>query len=245
MVLELSSAAPSRTCSSPVLPAGLLGGGAAALTLRCVHLGGCPTPRWVPGSVGAGYPVRPLFPDGPTPSQAHGVTRRNNTTGGSQLSSPGVSSRSNHRSSLSTLAWMLPGCRGALTCTALGRPGAGASSLSCVHLPPPPPVPGGSGLCPPAPWAPGPALLELRSRGAAPEGSRCSPLRLEPPPDPRLLPKAPPVRLQPFTMLGPRCAVRSPRGAPPLLVTLGDWRLPCLSLPAERFITREKFGADS
>ena len=63
------------------------------LTLTCVH-----------GSVGAAYPVRPLFPGSPTPSQAQGDTRRSNNTGGSQLSSSGVSSHSNYHS--------LPVCTG-------------------------------------------------------------------------------------------------------------------------------------
>ena len=39
LVLELSSTAWSRTCSSLVLPAGLLGEGSAVLILRCLCLG--------------------------------------------------------------------------------------------------------------------------------------------------------------------------------------------------------------
>ena len=37
------------------------------LTLKCVHLGEMLHPVLVHGSVGAVYPVRPLFPDGPAP----------------------------------------------------------------------------------------------------------------------------------------------------------------------------------
>ena len=99
------------------------------LMLRCVHLGELPCPLLVPGSVGAVDPLRPLSPGGP-PSQADGDTRRN--TGCSQLSSPGVSSPSNHRSSQSTLAWVLPGCGGA-DLHSLGA--SGGSSPSCA-LPP-------------------------------------------------------------------------------------------------------------
>ena len=65
------------------------------LILRCVHLGDLPCPLPLHVSVGAVYPVRPLFPGGPAPFQAHGDTRRNNHTASGQLSSPGVSSCSN------------------------------------------------------------------------------------------------------------------------------------------------------
>ena len=97
--LSFPGAAQSRTCSSPALPAGLLGEGPAVLILRCVHLGELLRPHRVPGSVGAVYPVRPLFLGGP-PLSGTGDTRRNNTAGGGQLSSPGVSSPSNYRSLL-------------------------------------------------------------------------------------------------------------------------------------------------
>ena len=61
---------------------------------------------------------------------------------------------------------------GALTCTARGHPAAGASSLSWAL--PASAYPGGSTgswAVSPAPWALGPALLDLRSQGrAAPSG---------------------------------------------------------------------------
>ena len=66
--------------------------------------GSCPSP---PGSVGAVNPVRPPYPGGPAPFQAQGDTRKNNTTGSGQLSSSGVSSRSNYPGSQSALARML------------------------------------------------------------------------------------------------------------------------------------------
>ena len=101
------------------------------LILRCVHLGELPSPQWVPGSVGAVYPVMPLFPGSPTLYQAQSDTRKNNHTDGGQLSSPEVSSRSYSCSSQSTLAWMLPEC-GVMTYTAQGCLGAGMFSLSCA-----------------------------------------------------------------------------------------------------------------
>ena len=105
------------------------GGGAAVLILRCVHLGALPRP--LPGArlVGAVYHLRSLFPGGPALFQAQGDTRRSNHTGGGQLSSPGVSSRSNYRSSQSALAWMLPGL-GELHSPLLGA-GLSGSCLSC------------------------------------------------------------------------------------------------------------------
>ena len=166
--------------------------------------GSCPTPCQVYGSVGAVYPVRLLLPGGPAQSQAQGDTRRNNT-GGGQLSSPGVSSCSSYRSSQSAGAWMLWGV-GALICIAQGRPVAGASLLSCVLLASG--VVPDLGLCPPAPWALGPALLELPLPGPR------IPLRavLLPEQPPELLPGPAWHEFQPFRELCPRCVARSSLG---------------------------------
>ena len=132
------------------------------LILRCVHLGELPIP--LPG---AGLSGSCLSCEALAQSQVQGETRRRNNSGGIQLSSPRVSSRSNYRSYQSTGAWMLRG-RGALTCTARGHPAAGASLLPCVLLAS---VPGGAqdpGLCLPAPWTPGPVPLESRSPSQPP-----------------------------------------------------------------------------
>ena len=61
------------------------------LILRCVCTWGCcSTPCQVHGSVGAVYPVRPLFPGSTAPSQAQGDTRRDNPAG--VASSPALES---------------------------------------------------------------------------------------------------------------------------------------------------------
>ncbi|XP_048963016.1 uncharacterized protein LOC125754597 [Canis lupus dingo] len=106
--------------------AGLLGERPAVLILRCVHLGELPSP--LPGARLSGSC---LSCEAPAQSQVQGDTRKNNNSGSGQLSSSGVSSSSNYRSSHSAGAWMLRG-RGVPICTAQGRPTAGASLLSCV-----------------------------------------------------------------------------------------------------------------
>ena len=83
--LEFPSAAWSITCFSPVPLAVLLGEGPAVLILRCEHLGELPSPlpsAWFSGSC--------LSCESPAQSQVQGDTRRNNNSGGSHLSSPGV-----------------------------------------------------------------------------------------------------------------------------------------------------------
>ena len=75
--------------------------------------------------------MSPLFPGSPAPSQAQGDTRRNNNTGGGQVCSPRVSSRSNYRSSQSAGTWNLLGWQ-VHQSAQLGRQVAGASLLSCV-----------------------------------------------------------------------------------------------------------------
>ena len=173
--------------------------------------GGASAPCQVPGSVGAVYPVRPLFPGGPAPTQAQGDTGRNNKTGGGQVSSSGVSSRGNYYSSQSTLSWMLWG-QGTLICTARGHPAAGASSLSCALL---------TSACVPQ----HPGTQGLHRWNHTPRAAQ--PLRAEP--QSELLPRPCGARAPALFQLGPPCVVRSPPAAPPLLVTLGTWRLHCPS----------------
>ena len=160
----------------PSSPSWSSGGGASCAHCQVCAPGGASLPQ--PGAVltRSCLPCEALFPGGPTPSQAQGDTRRNNS-GGSQISSSGVSSGSNYHSSHSALAWMLPAR--AVICTAWGP-----QREESVHCPvpfPPQPVRWGEaqdpGLCPLAPWNPRPVLLELcsqgcgsrRQQGAAPE----------------------------------------------------------------------------
>ena len=147
------------------------------LILRCVHLGELPLP--LPGAQlsGSCLSCEAPIPCSPTVSQAQGDTRRKNPTVGSQLPSPGVSSHRSYCSSQSAGAWMLRGW-GALICRSQGHSTAGTSSLSWalsgLHLS------GGERRflgCAPAPWDPGPALLEWCSRGPL------SPLCAEPLPE--------------------------------------------------------------
>ena len=106
------------------------GDGPAVLILLCVPLGEMPRPPTGARLSGSCLSCEAFVPWGAALSQALGDTRRNNT-GSGQLSSPRVSSRSNYRSSQSTLAWMLLGV--VLVCTGWGRPAlAGESSLSCA-----------------------------------------------------------------------------------------------------------------
>ena len=95
LILELSSAAWSKTSSFSVLPAGLLGEGPAVLILRCVHLRKLPHPLLGAGLSGSCLPREASVPWRPHPSQAHGDTRRNNNSGSGQVPSSGVSSHSN------------------------------------------------------------------------------------------------------------------------------------------------------
>ena len=98
------------------------------------------------------------------------------------------------------------------------------------------------GLCPPAPWNPGPCAAGKALLGpASPEG-----IRAQTPPSRAarltdgLLPDTPPGALQPFTKISPWFVVRAPLGALPLLATLGNCRLHCPpvilpNFPAEHF----------
>ena len=121
------------------------------LILRCVHLGELPSPLPVVQLSGSC-----LSSEVPAQSQVQGDTRRDNNSGGSQLSSPGVSSHSNYHSSQSTGTWMLWG-PGPLNLTSRGHLAAGASWLSCVL--PASACPGGSTRS----WAVSPSALGSRA----------------------------------------------------------------------------------
>ena len=67
------------TCSSPVLPVGLLGEGPAVLILKCVHLRELPTPTPPGAQLSESCLIcEAPVPWRPCPSQAQGNTRRNN-----------------------------------------------------------------------------------------------------------------------------------------------------------------------
>ena len=156
------------------------------LILRCVHLG-----ELASSLPGAWLSVICLSCEAPAKSQVQGGTKRNNNSGGGQLSSSGVSSRGNCHSSQSAGTWMLWGRAKDLHSSG-PAPAAGASLLPCVLLASA--CPGGSALSwAPAPRASRPALLESRSMvtqpppggdstrapsscSQAPRGTRCSPL---------------------------------------------------------------------
>ena len=152
-----------------------MGKGLAVLILSVCTCESCPVLYLLHGSVGAVYPVRPLFPCRPAPSQAQGDTRRNNTSGG-QLSSPEVSSRSNYRSLPVSTGLDALGVGGA-DLHSFGSPVAGES---CCPVPsPPPPVSGGVkdlGLCLLGTLGPGACVAGItflglwlrRQQGAAP-----------------------------------------------------------------------------
>ena len=182
-----TSSGASQCCSvqnlpSPCPPSRSSGGGAAPLTLRCVHLGEMPHPHRVPGSVGAVDSVRPLFPGGPAPSRAQDDTRRN-TPDSSQLPSPGVSSHSNYHSlpvrrGLDALSG---GGGGVLTCTARGR---GDRSILVVLRPPHLCLSRGESRilgCVPGALGSGAFAAVIAFLGPQlPKAAGCSPLHLEP-----------------------------------------------------------------
>ena len=114
----------------------------------------------------------------PQVSQAHGDTRRNDTTGGGQVSICGFSSPSKHP--------QLPICTGldasgagALICTARGHPAAGVSSLSCA--PPACACPGGTtgswAFFTWSPWIWGLSCWNHAPGTPAPEGNGAQPPR--------------------------------------------------------------------
>ena len=165
-VLELSSADWSRTCSSPVLPAGLWGRGCCADSQVCSP-GALPHPP--PGTQLSGSCLSCEDPVTWWPlSPRHRVTPGGTTPGGGQPSSPGVSP---------ARTTQLPVRRG------LDARGAGGADLHSWGAPrgrsvlavlcPP-------GLCQPrgraGSWAPGPRSPSGSRRPAAPAHQvRCSP----------------------------------------------------------------------
>ena len=174
------------------------------LILRCVHLGKLLSP--LPGT---GLSGSCLSCEAPAQSQAHGDTRRNNHSGGGQLSSPGVSSSSNHHSLPVHRGLTL---RGRRRRSALLRATWGQERPRCPVPSRPLPVPGGvpdPGLCTPAPCAPELVLLD-RLPGR-------SPLCAEPPSS---CSGPAGCALQPFRELGRGCGLLS-LGRRCLLVPLG------------------------
>ena len=168
----------------------------------------------------------------------HRVTPGGTTT--VAAASPGISSRSNYRS--------LPGCTGldalgvgvgvALTCTAQGRPAAGASSLSWALL---------ASACPKAragSWTVSPGALGSGACTAGIAAGWCSPLCAEPPPE--LLPRPSWARAP---ALGLWCVGRSPLGRTSSVSDPGNLGspLPLLGscgVPCVRFSLREESSAD-
>ena len=194
------------------------------LILRCVH-----------SSVGAVYPVRPLFPGGPTPCQAQGDTMRNNNTDGGQPSTSRIRSHSHYYS--------LP------VHTGLDAPRAGDADLHSLE------TPGGrrfpSVLCPLRLrlsweerrflgcvclelWDLGPVLLESRSQGHG-SGRQHGAETCVRSHHLNFLQGHAGHAIQPFMELSPVSVEHSPPGALFLLVTLGTWRLPFPSSGSARF----------
>ena len=140
------------------------------MILRYGSQGNNPAPCQRHCSAGTVYPVRPILPGSPAPSHVQCDLGGNNNTGSgaalnpwTQLTQIPVHGRLNVR------MWR------ALTCTARGCPGAGASSLSCVLLAPACPKgiarswampPGclGSGACATGIALPGPSIPRLAMR---------------------------------------------------------------------------------
>ena len=164
-------------------------------------------PCLVQGSVGVVYPVRPQEEQ---PQWRGSSGNLDSAPAGTPSAGPGGSGA------------------GPLICSA----GAGASSLSWAL--PASACPGGGGIlgCVPAPCAPGPALLDSRSRPAAPSGSRR--------PSPSELLRVPPCALQPLGSSahspGAQVSVSvpgSPRASPPSWVLL---QLPASPFPPGRSV---------
>ena len=164
-----------------------------------MHLGELPSP--LPG---AGLSGSCLSYEAPAESLVKSDSRRNNS-GGGQVSSPGVSSRSNYHSSQSEGAWVLH---------RRAAPRAGASLLPCV-LSASACLRGECQILGCFPWCPG--IWGLCRWNHAP--GPCSPLEAEPPPEPLLAPPGAccsPLGSSAHSMWRPL-----PWGAVPLLVPLG------------------------
>ena len=222
------------------------GRGCCADSQVCVP-GGDALPPGGCGLSGSSLPCEAPVPWWPHLSRVHSDTRRNNTTGGGQLSSPGVSSPSNYHSSQSAGAWMLWGW-GPPICTARGPPVAGPSSLSCALPASACPGEGGGGS-----WAMSPGALGSRTCAAGivfpgpPKTAGRSPLSWSCPLTNWLLPETPRGALQPFTPRL-RCVGRSPP-VHLLCSDPGTWGLHCPScgvarVPCQHLSFGEEPGVD-
>ena len=180
------------------------------LILRCVYLGELSHPLWVPGSVEAVDPVRPLFPGGPAPPR-HRVTPGGTTTL-TTASSPALESAlcSNYRSLPVRIGPDAPG-RSANLHSLRVPCGRRVLAVLCPLASTCPRGVQDRGLCATASgiwglccWNHAPRAV-ARQQGADPSiRSHCL--------THWLLPKASPGTLQPFTEIGPCCVVRSPPG---------------------------------
>ena len=208
------------------------------LILRCLCLDGAACPLLGARFNKSCLSCEACVPCWPCLSQAHGEIRRNNNTGGSQVSSSGVSSRLvTNTVSQSSLDLDAPGLAGVLICTAWGRPAAGEFWLSCAL--PASTCPSGSAgswaLFDPAPWVPEPCAGGIVLLGCGrQQGSDTSVWR---PPPARMASPTCPVgcTLQPFE-IGPQFVAHFPLGALPILVTPGNWRLHCPSCDSAQFL---------
>ena len=196
-------------------------------------MGSCSAPCLVQGSVGAVYPVRPLL------SLRYKVTPGGTTVAAASCpalaSTPAVT--------IAAPSPQEPGCSGGegAYLHSSGRPVAGVSLVSWALLASA--CPGGAldlGLCPPAPWAVGPMLLESHSRGCA----ACSGQSRRP--SSRQSCSLGPGRhtLQPFMELGSRGVACSLRGCISFVSAPGSLRASPLFLgscgpPCQRLSIRE------
>ena len=136
------------------------------LILRCVYLGDLPRPLPVAGLRGSCCPCESSVPWQPRPSQAQGETRRI-STGGSQVSSPRVSSCSSYRSLPVHTGLDASRRHGYADLPSLGAP-RGRMSCRCPVQSPPLLVPGqvqDHGLCPPSALVSGACAAGIRLPG--------------------------------------------------------------------------------
>ena len=189
------------------------------LILRCVHVGQLPHP--LPG---AGLSGSCLSCEAPAQSQVQDDTRRNNNSGDSKPSSPGVSSRSKYPNvpvhtgldapasgPLSALFGASGGRRVSLSCALPASPRSKGDGriLGFVHL-----VPLGLGS----------VLLELHSQGVSPKGSRAQPSSSGA--TASASPKVPPgSHSRSLQRLAHSLWLTVPWSTLPLLVTPGSWVL--------------------
>ena len=217
---------------------GLLGEGPAVLILRCEHFGELLSPLLGAGLRGSCLSClsceATVKPSGCCLSfeAPGGTTIVAAASSGALDSAPALTMESQ-----SARAWML---QGGADLQSSGPPGG--RSILAVLGPPASACPVGStdpGLCPPVPWAPGPALLQSLPGRASPPAAPSSLSCLWAAPGPAG------QALQPFRELGHGCG-HSPRGRC-LLVPPGAWGHPCPpgilpELPASTFLSG-KVGA--